>query len=465
MSENSTAAKLVPGAPHEELGRGEPLLAPEEDPFYQPPPGYQHARPGDLLRSRSVELGFLGVIPQRVRAIQLLYRSTNLHGEPEVAVTTVLLPEHRDPARVCPLLSYQCAIDAVASRCFPSYALRRGAKPIGAFVQAEYLLVAAALAEGWAVSVPDHEGCHGMWGAPHEPGFRVLDGVRAALHSDRLGLSPSAPVALWGYSGGGLASAWAAEHSSGYAPDLNVVGAVLGSPVGDCGSVARRLNGTFFAGLAALMIAALTHVFPGAQRVVDEHASDEGKKLIDELHSMTTAQAIWRLRGTDIGSYVDMSTDELWDLPEVRDVFDATKLGQLTPGPPVLVVQAVHDRIISVEAIDKLVAGYQQAGAAVTYHRDRFCGHLLLHPLSAPMTLRWMGDRFAGCDDGKGRAGTVWPTLFNPSTWFGMLKLGLITAKVITGRSVQRHWLSETVEVAKSGRDATRKRRRPWRRK
>ena len=161
---------------------------------------------------------------------------------------------------------------------------------------------------------------------------------------------------------------------------------------------------------------------------------------------MTTAQAVWRLRGTDIGSYVDMSADELWDLPEVREVFDATKLAQLTPRPPVLVLQAVHDRIISVDAIDSLVEAYQHAGAAVTYHRDRFCGHLLLHPLSAPMTLRWLRDRFAGRDVSKDRARTVWPTLFNPSTYLGMLKLGVITAKVITGRSVERHRLSETDE-------------------
>ena len=38
----------------------------------------------------------------------------------------------------------------------------------------------------------------------------------------------------------------------------------VGHELGVRCSVARRLNGTFFAGLAALMIAALTHVFPGA---------------------------------------------------------------------------------------------------------------------------------------------------------------------------------------------------------
>jgi len=153
----------------------------DQDPFYEPPPGFAEVEPGTVLRSRDVTIGFLGMIAQRVAATQLLYRTTNLHGDAEVAVTTVLLPAQPDPARPCPLLSYQCAIDAVSSRCFPSHAMRLGAGPVGAFTQAEYLLVAAALAEGWAVSVPDHEGCHGMWGSPREPGYRILDGVRAAL--------------------------------------------------------------------------------------------------------------------------------------------------------------------------------------------------------------------------------------------------------------------------------------------
>ncbi|OBG20618.1 lipase family protein [Mycobacterium sp. 852002-51057_SCH5723018] len=447
MTNRITATGVVAGPPHEELRRGEPPLTPDEDPFYQPPPRYEKSRPGAILRSRAVELGFLGVLPQGFTATQLLYRSTNLHGGPEVAVTTVLVPEQRDTQSPCPVLSYQCAIDAVASQCFPSYALRRGAGAIGAFTQAEFLLVAAVLAEGWAVSIPDHEGCHGMWGAPREPGYRILDGLRAAVSCERLGLSPAAPMGLWGYSGGGLASAWAAELCADYAPELNIVGAVLGSPVGDPGSVARRLNRSFFAGLAALMIAALTDVFPEAQRAVDEHATDEGTALLDELRTMTTAQAVWRLHHSDIGSYVDVSTDELWDLPDVRHIFAETKLGKTPPTPPVLVVQAVHDRIISVDDIDQLVKKYATDGVAVTYHRDRFCGHLLLHPLSAPMTLRWLRDRFTGKPLDKNKTRTVWPTVFNPSTYLGMLRLGVITAKVILGRPVERRPLSKTDDV------------------
>ncbi len=66
------------------------------------------------------------------------------------------------------------------------------------------------------------------------------------------------------------------------------------------------------------------------------------------------------------------------------------------PTPPVLIVQAVHDQLISVEDIDELTDTYKSGGASVTYHRDMFSEHLLLHPLSAPMTLRWLTDRFNG---------------------------------------------------------------------
>ena len=419
-------------------------MSPDDDPFYRAPQDYEQAEPGMVLRSRDVEIGFLCLISQRVKVTQLLYRTTNLHEEPEVAVTTVLVPEQRESDVAYPVLSYQCAIDAVASRCFPSFAMRRGARPIGAFVQARVLVGDRRAGRRLDGCVPDHEGCHGMWGAPVEPGYRILDGLRAAIRCERLNLSPSAPVGLWGYSGGGLASAWAAELCERYAPELDIVRAALGSPVGDPGSVARRLNGSFFAGLAALMISALTQVFPGAQNVVDEHATDDGKALLDELQTMTTAQAVWQLRNVDIGSYVDMTADELWDLPEVRHIFDETKLGKSRPKPPVLVVQAVHDGIICVDDVDALVAEYEGIGAAVTYHRDRFCGHLLLHPLSAPMTLRWLRDRFTDRPVDEHRTRTVWPTMFNPSTYLGMVKLGVITARVILGRSVERQPLSTT---------------------
>ena len=438
----STGPEWIGQAPHEDWRPGSKPTLPDVDPFYVPPLGFEHARPGTVLRSRDVELAFLGLVPQKLVATQLLYRTTDLNGAPQATVTTVIAPTDRTSERPCPIVSYQCAIDAVAARCFPSYAMRRGAKAVGALAQVEFLLVAAALAEGWAVSVPDHEGLQGIWGAPLEPGYHVLDGLRAALGHTPLNLSAEAPVGLWGYSGGGLATAWAAEMHSEYAPELNVVGAVLGSPVGDLGHTFRRLNGTFFSGLPALVVAALSHVYPDLDRIIAEHATPEGKRMLAHIERMTTAHAVLSLIRKDMDDLVDWPLERILDTPEVRHVFDSIKLGTQAPSMPVLIVQAVHDELISVEVIDELAEAYSAGGTDVTYHRDALCEHLLLHPLSAPMTLRWLRDRFADRPVATHRARTKWPTMLNPSTYRGMLRLGVISAKVLTGRPVGRRPLS-----------------------
>src|SRR3984885_12254190 len=429
-------AEWIGRPPHEDLQpKARPLL-PTDDPFYRPPSGFQHSEPGTVLRSRDVELAFLGLIPQPVSAIQLLYRTMDLNGQPEACGTTVIVPAERTPGQTCPLLSYQCAIDAMSSRCFPSYALRRRAKALGSIAQLELFLIAAAVAEGWAVSVPDHEGLLGMWGAPYEPGYRTLDGIRAARNSDRVALSPSAPIGLWGYSGGGLASAWAAEMCADYAPELDIVGAVLGSPVGDLGHTFRRLNGSFVAGLPALVVAALAHAYPDLDRVIKEHTNDEGRALLSGLEKMTTVGAVFRMAGKNMGDYLDEPLEDILSTPEVTHVFDNIKLGSAVPAPPVLIVQAVHDYLIDVHDIDELADAYAAGGADVTYHRDAFNEHLCLHPLSAPMTLRWLTDRFARRPLTDHLIRTARPTMFNPMTYAGMARLALIAAKVITGRKI-----------------------------
>jgi hypothetical protein len=68
----TTGAEWIGCAPHEELQPKRRPLLPSDDPFYQPPSGFQHAMPGTVLRSRDVELAFLGLVPQRAMATQLL---------------------------------------------------------------------------------------------------------------------------------------------------------------------------------------------------------------------------------------------------------------------------------------------------------------------------------------------------------------------------------------------------------
>ncbi|MUM18971.1 MULTISPECIES: lipase family protein [unclassified Mycobacteroides] len=432
----SDDVKWIGEPTHQAIERGARPLLPTDDPFYLPPLGFEHAVPGTLLRTREVEMAFLGVIPQRFTATQLLYRSNNLNRQADAAVTTVLLPEGVDQTAPIPIVSYQCAIDAVTDRCFPSYALRRGARALGSFAQFELLLIAALLAQGWAVSVPDHEGVDGIWGAPDEPGYRTLDGIRAALNCERLGLSRQAPIGLWGYSGGGLATAWTAEASAEYAPELEIAGAVLGSPVGDLGHTFRRLNGGLFAALPGLVVAALSHVYPGLERVIEEHATPKGKEFLGRLEEMPTLRAIVAMAFKDMDDLVDRPLEQLLATPEVQHVFESIKLGKTVPTPPMLIIQAAHDEIISASCIDELADTYCGGGADVTYHRDLLNEHLLLHPMSAPMALTWLRARFAGEPLPTGPRRTSWPLAFRLSTYSGLLKLGWISAKVVGGRSL-----------------------------
>lgn len=139
------------------------------DPFFDAPSGFEDAPEGTVLRYRDVSIGFLGRIKQKVRATQLLYRTVNMHGEPEVTVTTVISPL-RGAQPGAPLVSYQCAIDSLHPKTFPSYVLQHGVRCEDAsFPQIEYLFIAAAVAKGWTVSVPDHGGQAGRWGIPASP--------------------------------------------------------------------------------------------------------------------------------------------------------------------------------------------------------------------------------------------------------------------------------------------------------
>ena len=410
------------------------LTTPGKDPFYRAPAGFAAATPGTVLRTREVTIALFGILDQRVSAWQLLYRTSGIDGGPKVAVTTVLLPVGGSPAPQRALLSYQCAIDAVSDRCFPSYALRAGARAVGAVPQFELMIILYALRRGWVLSLPDHEGTDGRWGAPVEPGYCTLDGIRAAMSFDPLDLDRATPVALWGYSGGGLATSWAVEAAADYAPELDIVGAALGSPVGNPASAFIRLNGTIFSGLPIMVVEGLRRTYPALDRAIDEHVDARGRRILDSLGHKTTVQAMASLLLHDWQRRTDIPLADLLASPDLLHIFQDIQPGKSAPTFPLLVVQGVHDEIIAVDDVDGQVDRYRAAGAHVTYIRDRLSEHLSLHPIAAPVTLDWLSDRFAGKPVGESSTRTVWSLAGSVSGVRGLLGLAVSTARAFTSR-------------------------------
>ncbi|MGV9678463.1 lipase family protein [Nocardia sp. NPDC003482] len=409
---------------------------PEHDEFYRPPADFADHPPGAVLRARTVDLALFGLVRQRFPAWQLLYRTCDLDGLPEVAVTTVALPAGADPAVRRPLLSFQCAIDGVGSNCFPSYALRHRARALGAVPQLELPVIAEALARGWAVSIPDHGGMGGHFGVAREPGYRTLDAVRAALGFAPLALDSTTPIGLWGYSGGGLATAWAAETAADHAPELRIVGAVAGSPVGDPGAAFVRLDGSWLAGFSTVCVAALRRAYPGLNRLLHRHARPEFQLRLAEASARTTLSLIPRFAGERLDAHLDTPFPDLLREPEMRHVLDDIRPGRHAPAMPLLVIQGVHDELIAVADIDRHVARYRAAGAHVRYLRDRLSLHLPLLYLGTPVTMNWLADRFDGRDLPPGRTETVWSLAAGGREALGHLRFLALIGRVLRGRPI-----------------------------
>jgi hypothetical protein len=264
---------------------------PQSDAFYQPPAGIESSAPGTVLRFRAVDVAAFGLLPQKVQAWQLLYRTTDTQDQPEATVTTVLLPMGAKPSEPRPLVSYQVAEDSAAPQCAISYQLRQGAGNDNIVAQVEILLMDAALQKGWAVTVPDYEGPRSAYVAGKQAGQAVLDGVRATEGFQAAGLNGVATnVGLWGYSGGALASGWASELQPGYAPELNIKGVAEGGLPVSPRDVLQGANGGVFAGIAMSGVAGISQAYPELQTFLDTYLTADGKAALVKARTQRVIQ-------------------------------------------------------------------------------------------------------------------------------------------------------------------------------
>lgn len=166
-------------------------------------------------------------------------------------------PHNADPNKV---LSYQTAEDSAHIDCSPSYSFQFGAPQGTMMTQLDLRFMVPALAQGIYVISADYEGSKLAFGAGLQMGHAVLDGVRSVLQSkDVTGINKDAKVALWGYSGGGLATGWAVSLQPLYAPELKstLVGCAFGGLVVNITATAELTDGTLFAGLIPLALTGL----------------------------------------------------------------------------------------------------------------------------------------------------------------------------------------------------------------
>ncbi|MBJ8344792.1 lipase family protein [Antrihabitans sp. YC2-6] len=374
-------------------------LPPEFDDFYRPAAGLvAAAEPGEILRARAILPAFFGILHMDVDAWQLLYRTTNSHGEPIATVTTILTPRGPAPAGGRKLLSYQIAEDSAAQYCAPSYVVQSGAIPADYVNAAEILIpIAAGLGHGWTVALPDYEGPNSAYGASRLGAHATLDGIRAAENFAPSELDgPATPTALWGYSGGTIPTSFVAEIKDEYAPELNIVGTASGGvAAADYETLVRHNNNGVYAGLISGAFVGIATEYPEMQRVMRERVDPLGQFVL------ASKKVLCHPMGTSVFPGLNyMGTFQGADplaLPEIRDAIMDNSLGQRTPTVPVYIYHAQNDEIIPIAGTDRIVDKYCSAGApSVTYVREFLAEHISGVGTHLPGAFYWIQDRLNG---------------------------------------------------------------------
>lgn len=264
---------------------------PANDPFYQytGTAPLEEIAPGTILATRTKPYHVLGLATP-VKAVQLLYRTTNQLNQATTNVTSVLLPPF--PLKTPRLLSYQSAYDSLNPADQPSYAIAGGTTFGGTAVSGEAALFVPWLLQGYTVAVPDTEGQTANFAAGPEYGRNTLDGLRAAFASPSTKLKATTKAGLIGYSGGAIATEWAAELAPEYAPDVDarLVGAAMGGVLVSPAHNLHYVNGTpIWAGVIPMAIIGAARSF-GID--LKPYLSAYGLKIYNRLQKATILQVL-----------------------------------------------------------------------------------------------------------------------------------------------------------------------------
>jgi pimeloyl-ACP methyl ester carboxylesterase len=198
------------------------------------------------------------------------------------------------------------------------------------------------------------------------------------------------PVGLWGYSGGGLASSWAAELQPGYAPELSVAAVASGGTPADLAAAARQIDGSIASGLTLLASTGIMRAYPEMQALLN----DKGREMVAQIGDMCVGEAVSTFPFRHINEFT-VSKDPLSE-PVALTVMEDNHLGRLTPKAPVFLYHSILDELIPFPTAQKLQADWCGGGGHVTLYADALSEHSSLAATGAPLAVGYMGSRFAG---------------------------------------------------------------------
>lgn len=291
------------------------------------------------------------------RAQRVVFSSTGARDHRQTAVSgTVLQPYARwSEKSPRPLAVIAPGTLGMADNCASSVALRYEAPPTPPAPQ--------LLAQGWNVAIVDYQGLGTPGVHPYLnreiAGNNTLDMARATIET--LQLPADTPIALFGYSQGGGATAAAAELADEYASELNIRAVYAGAIPADLTDTALHIRGSALAGLVGYFMNGLVAEYPETKEPIERMLSPLGQDFLkltaDECIGATVER--WPRNDTkaftanDLGIAENLRSSEL--SPVVRRHVDEQALGTKTPSMPVFVTHNALDDVLPVTSARGLV--------------------------------------------------------------------------------------------------------------
>lgn len=382
------------------------------DPFYtydgsEPLESYA---PGDVLKTRTLPYHLVGV-PTPLKAIQLLYRSTDAQGRPAANVTTVVRSLTGDGTKA---VSYQSFYDSLNPEDGPSRAIAGDVSLGGAIPNAEALFMAPLLAKGYSLVIPDTQGQRADFAAGPEYGTNTLDSIRAATRSETTGLSGDTRFGLMGYSGGAIATNWAAAMAPDYAPDVNrkLVGFAEGGLLVAPAHNLKYVNGSLvWSGVIPMAIIGVARAY---DIDVAPYLNSYGQKVYAELEKGSIVDALGRYPGLTWQKMAKPEYQNLNSIPAFLKAVNRINLGSAaTPTVPGFIAQGnagvlegttsnhpgigTGDGVMVAGDVRALARQYCGTGNdAIKYRQYDALSHVGVPVVWAPLAIGWLDDRFAG---------------------------------------------------------------------
>jgi len=252
----------------------------------------------------------------------------------------------------------------------------------------------------------------------------TLDSIRAAVNIPATGLSATSKVAMIGYSGGAIATNWAAQLAPTYAPDVNrqLVGASYGGLLVDPIHNLNYVNGSVaWGGVAPMALIGLARAY---NINMTPYLSSYGQQVVNDIQHQGIAYILSHYATLQWSKLLlPQYANDINSIPAVVNAANQVNAGLYgNPTIPIQVVQGTvgladgnfspepGDGVMMAKDVRALLKKFCAGGTTVQYGEVP-TEHLTATAAWASLMLSWVNDRFAG----KPAPNNCWLTNMLPS--------------------------------------------------